>query len=66
MEYKVKKRGRLEGWRTAMRQSLEEISESLQGISDSQIRKAIRDCRGGKHNGCIKPGEGRETSKDEP
>jgi hypothetical protein len=43
--YKERKRGRPEGWRAKMRQSLAEISESLQDVSDDQIKKAIEDYR---------------------
>jgi hypothetical protein len=46
--YKERKRGRPEGWRAEMRQSLAEISESLQGISDDQIEKAIQNYRKAK------------------
>jgi hypothetical protein len=46
--YKEKRRGRPEGWRVAMRESLEEISESLQGTTDDQARKAIEEYRKAK------------------
>ena len=46
--YNEKRRGRPEGWRAAMRQSLEEVSEGLQGISDDQVKKAIEGYRKAK------------------
>lgn len=46
--YKEKRRGRPEGWRAAMRQSIEEVSEGLQGVSDDQARKAIEGYRQAK------------------
>jgi DNA-binding transcriptional MerR regulator len=40
-EYREKKRGRPVGWSQQMRQSLAEVSASLQGASDAQIRREI-------------------------
>ena len=40
-EYREKKRGRPVGWSQQMRHSLAEVSASLQGASDAQIRREI-------------------------
>jgi hypothetical protein len=40
-EYREKKRGRPVGWSRQMRQSLADVSASLQGASDEQIRREI-------------------------
>jgi DNA-binding transcriptional MerR regulator len=40
-EYREKKRGRPVGWSQQMRQSLAEVSTSLQGASDEQIQQEI-------------------------
>ena len=40
-EYREKKRGRPVGWSQQMRQSLAEVSASLQGVSDAQICQEI-------------------------
>jgi hypothetical protein len=46
--YKEKRRGRPEGWRAAMRRSIAEVSEGLQGVSDDQAREAIEGYRQSK------------------
>ncbi len=40
-EYREKKRGRPVGWSQQMRQALTDVSASLQGASDEQIRREI-------------------------
>ncbi len=49
--YREKRRGRPAGWSKRMGDSLSDISDHLQGVSDAQIKRSIAAHRAGKNEG---------------